>query len=138
MYSGDSFFSLTMMGRTGLIILSLTLAALTVSAFVISASRLPRPPRLLLALLFLWVFLWLSPQAYYLYYMMLIDGLPLQNVVQMPPGPSEVVRLLSFGGKTGLAQHSQGLLGWALILFSLLQVPADLLARLRTMLGREM
>jgi len=123
------------MGRAGLIILSLVLAALTALAFVKYTCHMPRPARLLLALLFLWVFVWLSPQVYYLYYMMLIDGLPLQNIMQLPPGPSEIVRLLSFGGKASLAHHSQGLLGWVLILLSFLRGSAGLFARLRTILG---
>ena len=136
MYAGDSFFSLTMTGRIGLTVLSLVLAALTISAFVISACHLSRPARLLLAILVLWAFVWLSPQAYYLYYMALIDGLPLQNVVQLPPGPADIMRLLSFGGKASLAQHSQGLMGWVLILISLLPDPAVLLARFRAILGK--
>lgn len=136
MYAGDPFFSLTLIGRTGLIVLSLLLAAFTMSAFVRCARQLRRPARLLLALLVLWVFVWLSPQAYYLYYMILIDGLPLQNVVQPPPGPFEIIGLLSFSGKASLAHHSQGLLGWALILLSFLQAPVNLRGRFRTFLGK--
>ncbi len=136
MYAGDSFFSLTMTGRVGLTVLSLVLAALTLSVFVKIACHLSRPARLMLALLVLWVFVWLSPQIYYLYYLVLIDGLPLQNVVQMPPGPTDIMRLLGFGGKASLAHHSQGLMGWMLILISLLPDPTVLLARFRAIRGK--
>ena len=134
MYVGDPFFSPTMAGRTGLIVLSLVLAASVVAVFIRSVSPLPTLVRLLLALLVFWAFVWLSPQVYYLYYLMLFDGLPLQIVVQTPPGPSELAGLLSFTGIASLARHSQGVLGWALILLSFLSGPVNLRERFRSFL----
>ncbi len=136
MYAGDSFFSLTMIGRTGLILVSVVLAAVTVAAFLKCARKLPAAARLLLALVFFWAFVWLSPQLYYLYYMILIDGLPLQNIVQKPPGLSEIVKLLSFGGKASLAHHSQGVLGWTLILLSFFRPSANLRNRFLTFMSK--
>ncbi len=102
MYDGDSFFSLTMAARIGLLLLSFGLAALTAVAFIKITCRMAWPVRLLLAPVFLWIFVWLSPQVFYLYYMTLFDHLPLHNVVQSPPRPSQIMRLLSFAGKASL------------------------------------
>ncbi len=120
MYDGDTFFSLTMTARVGLVLLSAGLAALTAAALIKIGYRLAWPVRPLLAPVFLWLFVWLSPQAFYLYYMVVVDQLPLQNVVQAPPGPGEILRILSFAGEASLAHHAQGLLGWGLIVLACL------------------
>lgn len=119
MYEGDSFFSLTMAARFALTLVSMGLAALTGAAFIKLTCRMSRPARLLLAPVFLWVFVWFSPQVFYLYYMMVFDHLPLQNVVQAPPGPSQIMHLLGFSGKAALSHHATGLLGWGLILLAI-------------------
>lgn len=134
MYDGDSLFSLTMAARFGLVLLSTGLAALTAAAFIKVTFRLGWPVRLLLALVFLWVFVWLSPQIFYLYYMVLFDDLVLQNVVQLPPWPSQIMHLLSFTGKTALSQHATGLLGWGLIALAVLGERAVASTRLRAFL----
>ena len=136
MYDGDSFFSLTVTGRIGLVILSLALAALTAAVFVKTSCRMSRPARLVLAPVYLWVFVWLSPQVYYLYYVTLFDHLPLQNVVQFPPGPFEIAQLLSFAGKSSLSRHSAGLLGWGLIVLAVVCHPAGLVATVRSVFRR--
>jgi len=120
MYDGDTFFSLTMAARFGLVLLSMGLAALTAVAFIKITCRMFWPLRLLLAPAFLWVFVWLSPQVFYLYYMIVFDHLPLQNVLQSPPQPSQIVHLLGFSGKAALSHHAAGLLGWGLIIFAIL------------------
>lgn len=134
MYDGDSFFSLTMAARFGLVLLSMALAALTAVAFIKITCRLAWPVRLLLAPVFLGVFVWLSPQVFYLYYMALFDHLPLHNVVQSPPWPSQIMRLLSFTGKAALSQHATGLLGWGLVVLAVLGERAVLSTRLRAVL----
>ncbi len=120
MYDGDTFFSLTMTARVGLVFLSAGLAAITAAAFIKVGCRMSWPIRLPLAPAFLWLFVWLSPQVFYLYYMVVFDYLPLQNVVQAPPGLDEILRLLGFAGKASLSQHAQGLLGWGLIVLACL------------------
>ena len=134
MYDSDSFFSLTMAARIGLVFLSMGLAALTAAAFIKITCRLAWPVRLLLAPVFLWVFIWLSPQVFYLYYMTLFDHLPLHNVVQSPPWPSQIMRLSSFTGKAVLSHHATGLLGWGLIVLAFLGERAVVSTRLRALL----
>ncbi|MEO9873619.1 MAG: hypothetical protein ABJM26_21285 [Anderseniella sp.] len=134
MYDGDTFFSLTMAARFGLVFLSAGLAVLTATAFIKITCRLPGLVRLLLAPVFLWVFVWLSPQVFYLYYMTLFDDLALHNVVQLPPGPSQIMLLLSFTGKATLSQHAAGLLGWGLIVLAILGERAVPSQRLRAVL----
>jgi hypothetical protein len=134
MYDGDSFFSLTMAARFGLVLLSFGLAALTAAAFIEITCHMAWPVRLLLAPVFLWVFVWLSPQVFYLYYMALFDHLPLHNVVQSPPRPSQIMHLLSFAGKATLPQHATGLLGWGLTVLAVLGERAVLSTRLRAVL----
>lgn len=134
MYDGDSFFSLTMAARFGLVLLSFGLAAMTAAAFIKITCRMAWPVRLLLASVFLWVFVWLSPQIFYLYYMALFDNLPLHNVVQSPPRPSQIMHLLSFTGKSVLSHHATGLLGWGLIVLAVLGDRAVPSTRLRAVL----
>lgn len=134
MYDSDSFFSLTMAARIGLLLLSFGLAALTAAAFIKVTCRMVWPLRLLLAPAFLWVFVWLSPQAFYLYYMIVFDHLLLQNVVQSPPQPSQIVHLLGFSGKAALSHHATGLLGWGLILLAILGEGTVSSKRLRVVL----
>ncbi len=131
MYDGDTFFSLTMAARVGLVFLSMGLAALTAAAFIKITCRLAWLLRLFLALVFFWVFVWLGPQVFYLYYMTLFDDLVLHNVVQLPPGPLQIMHLLSFTGKANLSQHAAGLLGWGLIVLAILGERAVPSKRLR-------
>ena len=66
------------------------------------------------------VFVWLAPQAYYFYYIYLFGTLPWQSVVSWPPQPAELFDLLLFRNRQNLSFHSQGLLGWLLMLAALL------------------
>lgn len=136
MYEGDSFFTLTPAARAGLAVLSLGLSALTMLLFVRMTRRALWLVRLALAPVFFWIFIWLSPQVYYLYYVTLFDHLPLQNVVQFPPGPLEIAQLLSFAGKFSLSRHSAGLLGWGLIVLAVVCHPAGLVATARSVFRR--
>ncbi|WP_108879706.1 hypothetical protein [Anderseniella sp. Alg231-50] len=135
MYEGDSFFTLTLIGRIGLVLLSAGLAALTAAVFIKTTCRLAWLLRLLLAPVYLWVFVWLSPQVFYLYYMALFDHLPPRNVAQMPPQPSQIIHLLGFSGKAALSHHATGLLGWGLIVLAWFGERAVPSARLRAVLG---
>ncbi len=134
MYEGDTFFSLTMTARVGLVLVSMGLAALTAAAFIKITCRMVWPLRLLLAPAVLWVFVWLSPQAFYLCYMLLFDHLPLQNVVQSPPRPSQIAHLLGFSGNAALSHHATGLLGWGLIILAILGEGAVPSRRIRAVL----
>lgn len=114
MYAQDSFFDLTLWGRIGLVGISTVLFALVVFA----AWRLLRGPvwfRISCALMLFWIFVWASPQVYYMYYRTIIPDLPLQWVIWPPPWPDQAARMLFFAGPQNLSAHSQGLLGWALL-----------------------
>lgn len=113
MYDGDSFFTLSLIGRIGLVLLSLCLSALMVWAM--RALRLNLRLRAGVALIAFWLFAVFSPQIYYLYYMTLIDGLPLQWVVNQIPTPKAMLALLSFRADSTLSAQSLGLLGWCMI-----------------------
>jgi hypothetical protein len=115
MYAADSFFTLSVMGQIGLGFLSLALAV----AAIFSSRRMSRSHgiggRLALVLTIFILFVWLSPQVYYGYYLLLFDGLPIQIVVKMPPSPMTLLRLISFTEDAELSAHSQGVLFWFMI-----------------------
>lgn len=115
-YASDSFFTLTIAGQIGLAALSLILGGLIIAIYVRLAGRIPHwSMRIVLALLIFWAFAWLSPQIYYGYYLLIIDGLPVQWVVRRPPGPAELLSLMTFQGPGTLSAHGQGGLGWLLL-----------------------
>lgn len=118
MYESDTFFNLTILGRIGLVALSVTLFAMTVAAFYFVAKRMSLVSRIVTAMVFLWAFIWLSPQIYYLYYILLFDGLALQNVIHPPPSAQEILSIMTFSDKTWLSAHAKALLGWVMILLS--------------------
>lgn len=113
MYAEDSFFTLTPLAQVGLAALSLSLAGLSV--LFVRWLRRGRWIGLLASISVFWVFLWLSPQVYYTYYRAVIPGLPAQLVIRAPPGPGQVLRLMTFQDRVTLSEHSKGVLGWALI-----------------------
>lgn len=124
MYEGDTFFNLSPMGRTGLALLSIGLTIAVLGAFWKWSIRFGPVVKLLSAIAFFWLFVWLSPQAYYFYYLLIFDGLPLQSVVQSPPAPSEILALISFTGPQNLSAHGKGILFWLLILIALVHTLA--------------
>lgn len=115
MYREDSFHTLTLEGQAGLLILSMVLGGLLIWAARRTTRRRFLAIRLGGAVLVFWAFLWLSPQIYYLYYMILIDGLPLQNVIKSPPGVTEMASLLTFTDCATLSNRGKGVLGWAMM-----------------------
>ena len=114
-YDGDSFFTLSLAGRIGLVALSCLLSSLTIwISWRLGRSR-RIATRVLIALAALYIFAWISPQIYYGYYLMIFDGLPLQIVIQTPPSPPEAALLLTFQADATLSDHGKGVLGWLLI-----------------------
>ncbi|MEM1040772.1 MAG: hypothetical protein AAGI12_15025 [Pseudomonadota bacterium] len=131
LYAQDSFFTLSVAGRTGLVLLSATMAGLTLWL----AWRLSRGRHLFLRGLIGFglfaAFEWLSPQVYYTYYLTLFNTLKSQWVIGSPPGLATLFGLLTFTDNANLSFHSRGLLGWALILLPLVNA-----YRVRKLLGR--
>ena len=118
-YEGDSFFTLGPLRRAGLLAVSAALAAATLlAARRVGRGRAPGW-RALWALGLFWVFVWLSPQVYYLYYQAVIPGLPWQVVLRRPPGPLALLDLLAFRARGTLSDHGKGALGWALLAVAL-------------------
>ena len=117
MYAGDSFYGLSAAGQGGLMVLS-SLLALAAIACVLALFRLSKSLglRMISALVVFWVFLWLSPQIYYLYYQITLDDLPWQIVIGGLPNPAALIELLLFGGPATLAGHAKGVLGWTLFI----------------------
>ena len=114
MYRDDSFFTLGLLEAAGLLVVT----ALLVLGVLALARRLRRGRlgrRLVAAAGLFWLFLWLSPQVYYAYYQLILDGLPVQIVIGWPPGAETVLRRLGFAGPATLAAHGQGVLGWVLV-----------------------
>jgi len=122
MYLQDSFFDLSPWGRLGLIVISTCLFLFT--AFITRAVLNNKPVWLsILGSLGIFVlFVCLSPQVYYMCYRILIDGLPLQWVIKPIEAPLAALKYLTFQGPENLSAHSQGLLGWFLIVAPFLKV----------------
>jgi len=125
-YERDSFFELTIPGRAGLTMLSIILAFIVVCIAYNLYKHCPRQNpgiglglRLVTAVALLWLFSWLSPQAYYLYYQAIFDDLPWQIVIMTPPSIGDLGDILFFQGKNSLSEHSKAALGWILILGAL-------------------
>lgn len=123
MYAQDSFFDLTLWGRIGLVGISTVL--FLVMLFLAWRVLKDMPPwfRIVGALGLFYVFVWVSPQIYYMYYRMIIPDLPLQWVIWPPPWPVDAIEMLFFQGPQNLSAHSQGLLGWSLIAAGFLKFP---------------
>ncbi|MEP0990577.1 hypothetical protein [Tateyamaria sp.] len=112
MYKQDSFFDLTPWGQVGLVAISTTLCLLLLLvAWAILRSHGP-VIRIGGALVLFWLFVWLSPQIYYMYYWTIIPDLPVQWVIWPPPGLGKPFNMLIFNYRPNLSAHSQGILGW--------------------------
>lgn len=117
MYEGDSFFTLGVAGQAGLAVLSAVMAlALCLSAGVLARRFRQLWRGVLVAPGLFWIFLWLSPQVYYGYYLLIFDGLPLQIVIGwLPPNATTVLDLILFRERETLSAHGKGALFWAML-----------------------
>ncbi len=121
MYEDDSFLTLTIAERIGLVCVTLVLSIALIWLFWVTIKKVKPWMRPLLALVFLYVFIWLSPQIYYLYYLQIFDFLDWQNVIHPPFNPLTIISLLTFTESGKLADHGKGVLGWILILIAFCQ-----------------
>lgn len=117
MYREDSFFTLTEFGQAGLAGLSALLSVLVLVPVFWLVSKKRIHVRLAIALAAFWLFVWISPQIYYAYYRIIIDGLPQQWVIGWP-AIFQPARYMTFTGPQNLSAHGQGLLGWSLVLLA--------------------
>jgi len=128
MYDQDTFFHLSMIARTGLALLSLGLAMLmiwlTIRMFkknLLENASLDITLRLVFSVTLFWLFLWLSPQVYYLYYQVVIDDLPWQNVISTPTSLNDLIAVLFLQNPPSFSHHSKAALGWLIILIPLIK-----------------
>ncbi len=119
MYGNDTFFNLTVPGQIGLAVLSTILCVITIWLFLKISSRFGILVKVLIAIVLLWGFTWLSPQVYYAYYWLIFDNLPVQWVVQLPPTARDLFNLILFQGGQNLSDHSKGVMFWLLIAFAI-------------------
>ena len=115
MYEGDSFFTLTLAGQVGLLLLSTLLMVLSIWLVWRLGKNRSLPTCIVLAAVVYFAFIWLAPQIYYTYYLFLFDSLPIQIVVQSPPGIKDLFDLMFFRENQNLSFHAQGALGWLLL-----------------------
>ena len=122
MFESDSYFVLPLWAAAGLAIVSAVFAFLTLYSANHVHRRCPKwstgiaiALHSALALLVFWLFIWLSPQGYYAYYIAIIESLIWHNVIDWPPAPSDLILLVTFTGARTLAEISQGILAWLLI-----------------------
>lgn len=120
MYSSDSFFTLSVAGQIGLLLVSVFMAIVT-----LGFTRLLTFHRPYILRPFIWgvvfiSFIWLSPQGYYTYYRLIFDGLPAQSVIQAPPRPEVLWAYLTFSGAATLSAHAIGVLGWLTLVVAML------------------
>lgn len=132
MYAGDSFFTLDRFGQAGLIVLSLALALFCL-VIVDRLARAIRAQNWLLRLsiglsatwITFWLFLWLSPQIYYIYYTFIMNGLPAQIVIKHPLNVPDLIEILLFERRPTLADHGRGILGWLMMAFAIVRLAED-------------
>jgi len=117
-YAQDSFFTLGLAERFGLLCLSLLLFLILIALGWMLMRTRPVAVRIAIAIVVFALFIWLSPQVYYTYYRMIFDGLPAQLVIGSPPF-AEMLKAARFSGPSNLSAHSQGALFWALIVMAL-------------------
>ena len=122
MYENDSFLTLSIIERIGLLCVTLLLSIALIWLFWKAIYRINVWLRPFLALVFLYLFIWLSPQIYYLYYLVIFDFLDFKNVIHPPFNPLTLFNLLTFSESGKLADHGKGVLGWILIALSFLHL----------------
>jgi len=115
LYQNDSFYSLSTFGQLGLVFLSLLLCL----GLMWVLCRLSRGRSVmvsvLLSLVLFYLFVWLSPQIYYSYYWLIMENLPVQNVIKRPPSFYKIADFMFFQGRATYSNHAKGLMNLAMI-----------------------
>jgi len=83
--------------------------------------KLPNWWRIVWAVVLFWGFLWVSPQIYYAYYLVIFDDLPLQVVITWPPPPVGTYgTTILFLTQPDLPDLARGVLFWLMIAAALI------------------
>lgn len=120
MYQEDSFFSLSILGQLGLALLSLILSLVVLAIAWRMMKGRGLIIRLSIAVISFFLFVWLSPQVFYTYYIFIFDEVDWQNILKRPPAFLALAEYISFQGRATLSAHSKGILFWALMALALI------------------
>ena len=115
MYGDDSFYTLNLIARLGLLAVSAALTLMLVLIACVCMRRQRGPVRVAIATLLFSIFVWVSPQIYYEYYQLIFNGLPRQWVIVSLPAFNDLLGLITFMGPQTLSAHTLGALFWILI-----------------------
>jgi hypothetical protein len=121
MYAEDSFFTLTIEARLGLVLLSSMLGGLALIFLWRIVDSRNLVVRLILSVVCFTAFVWLTPQIYYVYYLAIFDALSWQVVIDWPPPASELIDLLLFRDRQNLSFHARGALGWTMLVLAVIK-----------------
>lgn len=117
-YHQDSLFTLGTGGIAGVLAIAAVLTGLALLTTRLVARRRHWTIRMIIAVFVFGLFEWLSPQIFYEFYRMIIDGLPRQWVIR-PPTPQGLIELVSFRAPASLSSHGRGGLFWLLLIVAL-------------------
>jgi hypothetical protein len=121
MYATDSIHTLTTTQQIGLGFISLALLCVMVFLSLKLIKNKHVLVRIIIAIGLFYLFIWLSPQLYYAYYLLIFMDLPIQLVIKAPPGIGPLVKILTLQNSATLSNHSLTFLGWALISLALMK-----------------
>jgi len=121
MYADDSIHTLSTTQQIGLCFISLALLCMMVLLSLKLFKNKPVIVRIIIAIGLFYLFIWLSPQLYYAYYLLIFMDLPIQLVIKAPPGIGPLVKILTLQNSVTLSNHSLAFLGWALISLALMK-----------------
>lgn len=115
MYANDSFYTLSELARIGLVAVSAVMALGVITLAVVLMRGRRGSVRLAIGVFLFSIFVWISPQGYYSYYQLILEGLPQQWVIAAPPTFIDLLELVSFRGPQTISSHSLGALFWVLV-----------------------
>ena len=121
MCANDSIHTITVIQQIGLGFISLTLLSMMIFLSLKLFRNKPMIVRIMVAIGLFYLFVWLSPQLYYAYYILIFEDLPIQLVIKAPPGIWPLVKILTLQNNTRLSDHSLAFLDWVLISLALLK-----------------
>lgn len=119
MYNEDSFYTLSQLEQIGLLALSILLSGILIWTALVLTKEKSIVLKVTISLVLFYLFVCLSPQVYYTYYLFIFNDLPMQIVIKTPPSPLEVGKLMLFQSKATLSAHSKGFLGIIMIVLSI-------------------
>ena len=119
MYGSDSFHALTLTQQIGLAALSAAVFALIIGLTRLIVTGWPAVVRMMLALVLLWLFMWVAPQLYHSFYALVLENVPQEWVVEGPPPLGRTLRVITFTGPADAFHHAMGALGLLMVLTAL-------------------